>query len=146
MLVLVIVVLQKGRAEVNGVVDRNARAGDSSIAEGPSQPQVEMEHRSDDITDGELEAEFQWLCGGEDNSGTLKVCAQLEKAVKETYVRVSAEVARHMRTGNPNREAIETVARESLDETLGLVANLGVSAKRAAVAAAWTSVVLDSLE
>ncbi|VDL70103.1 unnamed protein product [Nippostrongylus brasiliensis] len=51
-----------------------------------------------------------------------------------------------MRTSNPNREAIETVARESLDETLGLVANLEVSAKRAAVAVAWTSVVLDSLE
>ncbi|VDL81548.1 unnamed protein product [Nippostrongylus brasiliensis] len=46
------------------------------------------------------------LEAGEDSSGTLQVCAELGKAVKETYVRVVTEVAKLMRISNPNREAI----------------------------------------
>ncbi|VDL75196.1 unnamed protein product [Nippostrongylus brasiliensis] len=134
-------------AEIGNVVERETRPDCDGVADEQSQPRASMKRQvDDDSMCGELEAEFQRLCGGEDSSGTLQVCAELGKAVKETYVRVMAEVAKHMRTSNPNRETIEKVARDSLESTLGLIESLGLRAKRAATLASWVSVVMDSLE
>lgn len=97
------------------------------------------------VMDGELETEFQRLCGGEESVSTLQVCSQLEKAVKEMRVRVMAEVAMHMRTCNPNRELIQEVTRDSANSVLGLVQRLRLRSKKGAVVAMWAEVILDVL-
>ncbi|VDP16094.1 unnamed protein product [Heligmosomoides polygyrus] len=109
-------------ADCNGVELMTTQRQSFAVAEEPGVQAVVARMEADGmVTDGELEEEFQRLCGGEERHSTLEVCDQLEKAVKEVLVLVMAEVAKHMRTSNPHREAIEEVGRAAVDSAIVLV-------------------------
>ncbi|VDP00601.1 unnamed protein product [Heligmosomoides polygyrus] len=96
-------------------------------------------------TTGELEQEFQRLCG-DDSSETLQVCDRLLRVIKDTQTCVMAEVSRHLRTGSPGREAIEAVGLGFREEALALLSELREEGKRFAVMERWTELVVASLD
>ncbi|VDL75010.1 unnamed protein product [Nippostrongylus brasiliensis] len=63
----------------------------------------------DEIMAVELEEEFQRFCGREASTEILQVRDQVAVAIKNVEVLMRAEVAKLMRCGHPNREAVGRV-------------------------------------
>ncbi|WKX98818.1 hypothetical protein Q1695_014030 [Nippostrongylus brasiliensis] len=114
----------------------------------PTQPEMTTDRAQDDVVmQDELELEFRRLCGDDkERAEVLQVCDRLGRSIKGTQTTVMAEVSKRWRTGNPDREAIESAGRQGAEQSLELVETLKALCKRGLICEKWIEVMMFSLQ